>query len=624
MKISNSNIERIFHYADHQFYTVKVVNQLNGRIVVNNSNREFEITYLDGRTVTSVDFKANVLEQNNSNIKVKFYNETTCLIIDYIARNDVIAKQIEVISSDNAINFIDIDIFDFIDKTDIFYPKKQDDIAEMANFSGYYVEAGQPVYAKSFFLGAEFPLIENRIIETHYFSRYFLGEAVNFPKKIPSAIIGSARDNDELTIQKAFFSYIESISQQSYFRKQYNSWYDHMKEIDEKIILDSFQKIHQGFNKYGIKLDAYVVDDGWNNYASFWDFNNKFPNGLTKIKALVNSLNASLGLWIGPRGGYCVTETIMSDWLEKNKDKKLGSKNKISQDVNVGDFNYLENLRKVMLQHQKDFDISYWKIDGWLLKPDVQDQSGEYGMHTMTRVYEYLVKILTDLRDERGSRDCWINLTSYVNPSPWWLQWVNSLWIQLSQDIGFTENAGNDINRTITYRDIQYRKFIRDRHIQLPLSCLYNHDPVYATTAHSGYMDHQMYASITDFENYLRFIATRGNGFWEFHYSYTMFDDERWQANARAIKWIEKNYNTLKYSEMIGGNPELFEIYGYHCIDEVSGKAILSLRNPSNMTQFISLPNIDLSDYKTTIGQFSLVDDGIYLAPYEIVILQKK
>lgn len=90
-----------------------------------------------------------------------------------------------------------------------------------------------------------------------------------------------------------------------------------------------------------------------------------------------------------------------------------------------------------MLDYQKKYDISYWKIDGWLLKPDKPDPSGEFAMHTMTPVYEFLIDLLKDLRAERGDRDCWLNLTSYVNPSPWFLQWVNSLWIQISQDVGF-------------------------------------------------------------------------------------------------------------------------------------------------------------------------------------------
>ncbi|MDS2938316.1 alpha-N-acetylgalactosaminidase, partial [Streptococcus pneumoniae] len=90
-----------------------------------------------------------------------------------------------------------------------------------------------------------------------------------------------------------------------------------------------------------------------------WEFNHKFPNGLRNIKHLVNGFGSSLGLWIGPRGGYNGTEIIMSDWLEAHPELNIGSKNLISNDVNVADFNYLNQMKKKMLEYQKEFDISY-------------------------------------------------------------------------------------------------------------------------------------------------------------------------------------------------------------------------------------------------------------------------
>lgn len=105
--------------------------------------------------------------------------------------------------------------------------------------------------------------------------------------------------------------------------------------------------------------------------------------------------------------------------VRKNKDLNIGSKNKISNDVNVGDFNYLRKMKEKMLEYQSKYDISYWKIDGMLLKPDTEDESGPYGMHTMTAVYEFMISLFNESREERGEKSFWINLTSYVNPSPW-------------------------------------------------------------------------------------------------------------------------------------------------------------------------------------------------------------
>ena len=78
---------------------------------------------------------------------------------------------------------------------------------------------------------------------------------------------------------------------------QYNSWYDHMLDIDADNIERSFYEIEQGLSDHGVPpLDAYVIDDGWNNYkAPFWSFNKKFPNKLTGRHRPVPQ--AGLHLW---------------------------------------------------------------------------------------------------------------------------------------------------------------------------------------------------------------------------------------------------------------------------------------------------------------------------------------
>ncbi|WP_162012567.1 alpha-N-acetylgalactosaminidase [Streptococcus sp. S784/96/1] len=620
MKIENQQLARYFKLIDGQFYTTHILNKHTEIPIANNSEEEFRVICCDGTNYSSKDFSAHIVEETADRLLIHFSNQDIKMNILYSAREDVISKQVTLFKTLKEINYIDVEVFEFSDLEGIYYPKKQEDIKEMAGFPGYYVELGQPIYAKSLFLGMEFPMGENRIDGTSYFSRYYIGHQLAHEKEIWPCVMGAAKNPDKISIQKAFFIYIEGIAQPSYFRKQYNSWYDHMTEIDEKIILDSFSEIYHGFEDNGVHLDAYVVDDGWCDYRSVWEFNEKFPSELKNVKSLVNRLGSSLGLWIGPRGGYNGTEVTMSDWLLEHPE--LGSKNKLSNDVNLADFNYLNRMKSKMLEYQKAYDISYWKIDGWLLKPDAKDCSGDFAMHTMTPVYEFLIQLLTELREERGDRDCWLNLTSYVNPSPWFLQWVNSLWIQISQDVGFTENAGNDINRMITYRDIQYKEFLEKRDIQLPLWALYNHEPVYASTAHTWYMDHQMYATVEEFEDYLMFIATRGNAFWEFHYSYSMFDDERWKANARAIKWIENNYSVLKHSRRIGGDPEKFEIYGYHCQQPDTEKEVVSLRNPSSDAQVIEL---DANHYQIVRAskEISVEDNRIYMPPYSIILMAK-
>lgn len=625
MKLVSKNTERSFFVSEKMFYTDSLKNNLLDVNVKNLSKREFVVSFVDGLELSSLDMHFEILEESRSKIAVRFFNDFLSLTVNYFEYLENIAKQIVVERSIYRINYIDCEVFEFENSNDIFYHKKQEDVKEMANFSGYYMEMGQPVYAKSMYFGMEFPMAENRILDTKYFSRYYLGTDVKEKRELWKTVIGSCFGFEKEKVQRDFYRYIEKIAQKSYFRKQYNSWYDHMLDITDEIIQDSFKEIHKGFSDYEIELDAYVVDDGWTNYESVWEFNEKFPNELKNISKVVQELNSTLGLWIGPRGGYGGTQRIMSDWLEKNSHLNIGSKNKLSNDVNVGDFNYLKKMREKMLEYQVKYDISYWKIDGLLLKPDVSDESGDFAMYTMTRVYEFLVDMFDEFREKRNGKEMWINLTSYVNPSPWFLKWVNSLWIQTSEDVTFTENAGNDIERMLTYRDSQYHEFLTKRDIQLPLWSLYNHEPIYASTAHRGYLDKPMYCSVEDFEKYLMFISTRGNGFWEFYYSYKMFEKERWQANARAIKWIEKNYQTLKYSKFFGVKADEFGIYGYICEDDENKKIIISFRNSSSEEKKFSLKIENKYNLEKVFGSgiFEIFENEIEvnLKPYEVLIL---
>lgn len=79
---------------------------------------------------------------------------------------------------------------------------------------------------------------------------------------------------------------------------------------------------------------------------------------------------------------------------------------------------------------------------GWFstqANPLVSDQfitGGEQGMrnYAMTEHWERLDRNNEEVHYQKskpqGLDNMWLNLTCYVNPSPWLLQWANSVWIQ--------------------------------------------------------------------------------------------------------------------------------------------------------------------------------------------------
>lgn len=121
-------------------------------------NTEFVVSFCDGSQLSSEDFTAHVVEQTNESLLVSFHHSEIQLTILYSVREDVLVKEVTILSSINTINYIDVERFSFTNLEHVYLPKKQEDIKEMAGFSGYYVELGQPIYAKSFFLGMEFPM----------------------------------------------------------------------------------------------------------------------------------------------------------------------------------------------------------------------------------------------------------------------------------------------------------------------------------------------------------------------------------------------------------------------------------------------------------------------------------
>lgn len=475
--------------------------------------------------------------------------------------------------------------------------------------SGYYISLGQPVYIQGMFFGLEFPAAEteidgNKIVRIRYYSGKSF-EMLASESRLDDGgtfttwkeVAGATRSTDIDVIQTDFFSYIHDISVPVDFRIQYNSWYDFMMNIDENNILDSFREVERGLTQNGVRpIDSYVVDDGWNAYgpwleenkAKFWSFNSKFPNELSTPSDLSHRLASDFGLWLGPRGGYNYYIKF-ARFLEENGNGKL---NRNSSDICTNHKVYCEKLKSFFLDCQQRFDVNYWKLDGFLVRPPQPDPQGNYisggyqGMYYVTEHWERWIDIFQAMRDQRGEKrnDLWINLTCYVNPSPWFLQWGNSVWMQNSQDIGrLNVKRPSQLDQLLSYRDDRYFDFVKTRAFQFPLAHLYNHDPIYGSTANlAGKMNDD------EFRTYLMMMATRGTAFWELYYSYNMMNEgQKWVINADVLHWINDNYEILKHAKLIGQSPAKGTPYGYSAWSGQEG--IISVRNPSDEVKEFTL-----------------------------------
>lgn len=459
-----------------------------------------------------------------------------------------------------------------------------------SHIPGFAMRLGQPVYVDSLYMGCEFPLCLNDIKDNTTALRYYSGKSLSALSKdgvfrTCNAVIGAAEGNLFAQVQKAFFDYIRTISKPCYLRRQYNSWYDNMLNITTENVTSSFLEIEKGLTKYGEPpVESFVADDGWNDYTKgFWGFNEKFPDGLTPFTNLSESFGSRFGLWLGPRGGYTNDTPKFAKHIENAGN---GYFNKQAKDICVASEKYAEKTGQLLLDFMKEYRLNYFKLDGFAQHPcknkNHDHMTGGYkDMYFYTDIWEKWIKIFEKL-SENAAEKFWINLTCYAPPSAWFLQWVNSVWMQISNDHGFIGKKGkiSDKDGFLSYRDEMYFDFYETRQFQFPQMSLYNHDPIYGAEA-------KVKMSDDEFRDYLFTMAARGTSFWELYYSHSLMNEAKWRINHSALRFIDRNMDVLSHSVIFGGRPSEEKCYGFACFTENEG--ILCLRNSGKEKQVFSV-----------------------------------
>lgn len=640
-RLESNILQREFVVHEETLYASQIRNTLSCKDFVPDGNSvEFSFRFTDGSEFSSKGLKVTGSSQEEQKLSFTFEEtEGITVTLSFWAGEDgnTLKKQISFVqTSDKTIDYIMLEHIGIVNsKTHFTVPT---DI-EGPQLSGFHSSLGQPFYIDSLFFGCEFPATQNIIQYGIGQVKFFLGKKINGRYDCPVTVVGGAKSNMMVDVQKAFYDYIEKIAVDTTIRLQYNSWYDYGMDINADNIQKSFFEIEKGLSSNGVEpMDAYVVDDGWNDYKQdFWCFNKKFPNQLYDTTQMVKKFASSFGLWLGPRGGYNYQEKFAKR-IEKAGNGAFNSK---SKDICIADKTYQKNVEKFILKTTKEFDINYWKFDGFCLVPCTNQNhnhivGGEQNMYYFTEMWQGWIEIFKNLRALRQKigKDIWINMTCYVNVSPWWLQYVNSIWIQNSDDIGFSTNYLRQakVDKEITYRDSRYYDLLCTRATQIPLKHLYNHEPIYGTHAKIEYTDEE-------FEKYLYFHACRGQALNELHLSYTMMNKSKWRSLAKVLQWQKANYDILENAMFIGGKPDENNIYGYFSWND-KGDGIVALRNPTDekapitltLNKFMGCPT-DLEDVnrynvynesnKENYDRFSYGDKiDLTLRPFEVKIFQ--
>lgn len=598
--IENSKLRKTLFLEKNRIVSTEILNKLSGITIKSGEcSEEFVLRFKTGffskaiikaselKVLASDKIMADGSEVYTITFKpfnVKDSKLTLKLVYSLESKSSVIKKHLELSYDKRGDKAIILDFIDFeslsFDGTLMSWsiPKQAN-----SHVPGYALEMGQPLYVDSLFFGVEFPAALNKIENCKTALRYYSGKKLTDIMKnnlfvSHEAVLGVADGNTFPQVQRAFFEYIKTISKPIKLRRQYNSWYDHMLNITRENVYGSFLEIEKAMTKTGEKpLDCYVADDGWNDYSKgFWGFNEKFPDELYPFSGLAGALSSNFGLWLGPRGGYTTDTPKFAKHIQKAGN---GYFNANSKDICVASDKYIAKTSALLLDYQKRFDLNYWKLDGFAQRPCKDKRhdhmtGGDSYMYFYTDVWEKWTAVFDKLY-ENSKGNYWINLTCYAPPSPWFLMHVSSLWMQISDDVGFVGKKGqsSDKDRMLSYRDDKYYDFYNDRQFQFPQRALYNHDPIYGNEAKVEMNDE-------DFRSYLFTMAMRGTCFWELYYSYNMMNEAKWRINYSVLRFLEDNIDVLANSVIFGGRPSQKQVYGFSAFAENEG--ILCLRNPAD------------------------------------------
>ncbi len=379
--------------------------------------------------------------------------------------------------------------------------------------------------------------------------------------------------------RRSFLSYIEREKNVPYRTLiHYNDWYevgivlhdnaDPLKRTTEKISLGIAKTWkREMFEKRKTKIDAFVIDDGWDDFNSLWGFHAGFPNGFSKINSLVTSMGCGMGTWLGPVGGYGDSKRMRIAYWNKTHPKNRISNFELSNPVY---FNAFVGRCKDMV---KKYDMRYFKFDGISTKPIA------YGPAELEDA-EGILRVLYELRKARP--DIFINTTVGTWASPFWYLHADSIWRQ-EGDFDQIGTMGDDRDRWITYRDRLVHEIFVTGAPLFPINSIMTHGTIITKNGPPKVMSKDPANCIKE----MRTAFTSGSGLQEIYVDADLMNQQGgvlWDELARCIAWIRRNEDVLADTHWVGGNPwdkeaQDGDIYGWASWNRK--KCTLSLRNSS-------------------------------------------
>ena len=426
-------------------------------------------------------------------------------------------------------------------------------------------------------------------------------------------------------LRRGFLAYLEQRRAHPYRPfLHYNSWYhlnigrpdNHMTEAECLTAIDHFGR--ELITKRGVKMEAFVWDDGWDDFNSLWGFHEDFPDGFKNLDRAGARYGAAQGVWISPWGGY-----------GEPKRKRTAYGKSQGFETNRNGFSmagpkYRTAFREICLEMMKNNGVIFFKFDG------MGSGGGSGAAGEPADDVDAVLNLARDLRKQ--NRELFISATVGTWASPFWTLYADSIWRQ-GGDTGF-HGPGNKRQQWITYRDMFcYRHIVRLGPLY-PLNSLMLHGPCIGERANPALMERDE-KSVAD--ELWTFFGS-GTNLQELYISPHLLTPAMWDELAAAANWSRANADVLVDTHWIGGDPGLGETYGWASWQPRGG--IVVLRNPSGkpgiykleLGRDLELPGRHPTDYRLRsprpgqrIDRLVVAADDplpIEMKPFEVLVFE--
>lgn len=416
---------------------------------------------------------------------------------------------------------------------------------------------GSPIIHKNMFFALEHPL--SKVEQNGNFIIAYLPRLENNL----STVWGVTPDKQ---LRRGFLYYVERERAHPYHQVlHYNSWYDISwddRKFTESECLDRIKWFGDSLiTRRHVPMKGFLFDDGWDDNKTLWKFHSGFPDGFTNLKKAAQSYNSDIGAWLSPFGGYGNSKMLRMEYGKKQTPPFETNDQGFSLSGPV----YFNRFKEVTSEFIKKYDICMLKFDGV--------GRGNGADIVYQKDVEAFLKLLKELLAMKS--DLYLSLTTGTWPSVYWLKYGDNIW--RGGDDTNVMGEGSNRQKWITYRDADTYKNVVLRGPLYPLNSLMLCGICIADYGIPGSfeMDDE---GISD--EIWSFFAT-GTNLQELYINPHKLNTASWNCLADAGIWAKENENIMTDVHWIGGDPAKGEVYGFAAWS--SGKAVLSLRNPSGI-----------------------------------------